>query len=30
MIEKASSGMKVISHTELQDVAMANDNNGNS
>jgi hypothetical protein len=26
MIEKASSGIKVISHTELQDLAMVNDN----
>jgi hypothetical protein len=30
MIEKASSGIKVINHTELQDLAMVNDNNGNS
>jgi hypothetical protein len=29
MIEKASSGIKVISHIELQDVAMANHNNKN-
>jgi hypothetical protein len=29
MIEKASSGIKVTSQTELQDVAMANHNNEN-
>jgi len=29
MIEKASSGIKVISHTEPQDIAMANHNNEN-
>jgi hypothetical protein len=30
MIEKASSGIKVISHAEPQDVAMVNHNNDNS
>ena len=29
MIEKSSSGIKVISHTETQDIAMANHNNEN-
>jgi hypothetical protein len=29
MIEKASSGIKVISHTEHQDIAMSNHNTEN-